>query len=101
MNACAGFDTSSASGLLILKVILRKPFSAMFWVLSAVLQIQVFWGCLTAENEGTVFLPKSGSTHTTTDCQVTRILKKTVSESCGKVTAVYAIKGIKLEETHC
>jgi hypothetical protein len=70
-EACAWFDTSSASGLLILKVILRKPFSAMFGVLSAVLQIQVFWGCLAAENEGTVFLRKSGSTRTTTDCQVT------------------------------
>jgi hypothetical protein len=55
-ETCAGFDISSANGLLILEVILRKPFSAMFGVLSAVLQIQVFWGCLTAENEGTVFL---------------------------------------------
>lgn len=71
IGACAGFDTSSASGLLILKVILRKPFSVMFGVLSAVLQIQVFWGCLTAENEGTVFLRTLGSIHTTTDCEVT------------------------------
>jgi hypothetical protein len=70
-EACAGFDTNSANGLLMLKVILRKPFSAMFGVLSAVLHIQVFWGCRTAENEGTVFLRKSGSTHTTMDCQVT------------------------------
>lgn len=69
-EACAGFDTSPANGLLALKVILRKPLSAMFGVLSVVLQIQVLWGCLTAENEGTVFLRKSGSTHTTTDCQV-------------------------------
>jgi len=70
-EACAGFDTSSASGLLILKVILRNPFSDMFGVLAAVLQIQVFGDCLTAENEGTVFLRKSAITHTTTDCQVT------------------------------
>ena len=70
-EACAGFDTRSANSLLILEVILRKPFSAMFGVLSAVLQIKVFWGCLAAENKGTVFLRKSGSTHTTTECQVT------------------------------